>query len=61
MEGNRPQPAPSPELIIRMRQRDDAARCVDVLATMHTADGYPLLWPADPPAWLTPMNLLSAY
>jgi GNAT superfamily N-acetyltransferase len=48
-------------MTIRIRQPSDIARCVDVLAAVHAADGYPLHWPADPPAWLTPMNLLSAW
>jgi GNAT superfamily N-acetyltransferase len=34
---------------------------VSVLAAVHAADGYPLLWPKDPPAWLTPVNLLNAW
>jgi GNAT superfamily N-acetyltransferase len=46
---------------IRVRRRDDVANCVEVLAAVHAADGYPLLWPADPAAWLTPTNLLRAW
>src|SRR5262245_8767205 len=61
MEGSGPQPALRPELIIRVRRRDDVARCVEVLAAVHTADGYPLLWPADPSVWLTPANLRRAW
>jgi hypothetical protein len=57
MEGSCPRPASRPELTIRLRQHTDVARCVGV----HAADGYPLRWPADSPAWLTPMNLLSAW
>jgi GNAT superfamily N-acetyltransferase len=46
---------------IRVRRQDDFARCVEVLAAVHAADGYPLLWPADPAVWLTPANLLRAW
>ncbi len=31
----------------------DVEACVDVLAQVHKADGYPVNWPADPGAWLT--------
>jgi GNAT superfamily N-acetyltransferase len=48
-------------MTIRIRRHDDVARCVGVLATVHAADSYPLFWPTDPPAWLTPVNLLSAW
>lgn len=32
-----------------------------MLAAVHAADGYPLRWPADPAAWLTPDHLLAAW
>jgi GNAT superfamily N-acetyltransferase len=35
--------------------------CVRVLAGVHAADRYPLLWPAEPARWLTPENLLAAW
>jgi ribosomal protein S18 acetylase RimI-like enzyme len=28
---------------------------------VHEADGYPMLWPADPARWLTPSRLLDAW
>jgi GNAT superfamily N-acetyltransferase len=47
--------------IIRARRPDEIDACVEVLAAVHAADGYPLYWPADPPNWLTPNNLLVAW
>jgi hypothetical protein len=61
MEGNSRHPVTIPEMTIRVRQHDDIAQCVGVLAAVHAADSYPLHLPADPPAWLTPANLLSAW
>jgi GNAT superfamily N-acetyltransferase len=46
---------------IRVRQQDDLGGCVSLLGTVHAADRYPLLWPADPAAWLTPANSLRAW
>lgn len=46
---------------VRVRRSDDIAVCVALLADVHTADGYPLLWPADPARWLTSDNLLAAW
>jgi GNAT superfamily N-acetyltransferase len=48
-------------MTIRVRRQDDVARCVQVLGAVHSADGYPLRWPADPSAWLAPANLLRAW
>lgn len=48
-------------MVIRGRQPDDIDRCVEVLAEVHTADGYPMHWPADPRTWLAPDNLLGAW
>jgi hypothetical protein len=31
---------------IRTRISEDLARCVDLLAEVHAADGYPAVWPA---------------
>ncbi|MFD4942223.1 GNAT family N-acetyltransferase [Streptomyces sp. NPDC058239] len=46
---------------IRRRRGDDMEACVDALATVHEADRYPVEWPADPGAWLTPHGLLDAW
>jgi GNAT superfamily N-acetyltransferase len=48
-------------MVIRGRRPDDLHRCVEVLAQVHAADGYPLRWPADPKLWLTPEHLLAAW
>ncbi len=61
MEASSPQSVTRPEMSIRIRQDVDFAQCVGVLASVHAADRYPLHWPAEPPAWLTPANLLSAW
>jgi GNAT superfamily N-acetyltransferase len=34
---------------------------VATLRVVHEEDGYPLNWPADPPAWLTPPDLRGAW
>lgn len=46
---------------LRPRQPEDSAACVALLADVHAASGYPLLWPADPTKWLTSDNLLAAW
>jgi GNAT superfamily N-acetyltransferase len=49
------------QMIVRVRRPDDMGACVEALAGVHAADAYPLYWPADPPTWLTPDTLLSAW
>jgi GNAT superfamily N-acetyltransferase len=49
------------KMIIRARRQDEIDACVALLADVHAADGYPMYWPADPPRWLTPDNLLTAW
>jgi GNAT superfamily N-acetyltransferase len=51
----------SPGFIIRPRLPADVDACVAVLEEVHTADGYPLIWPADPYRWLDPRGLLTAW
>jgi GNAT superfamily N-acetyltransferase len=46
---------------IRLRQTEDLDACVRVLAEVHAADRYPLIWPRDPRDWLTPKGLLAAW
>lgn len=46
---------------MRPRRQSDIAACIEVLAAVHAADGYPLRWPADPLGWLTQDNLLAAW
>lgn len=48
-------------MTIRVRQHDNVAQCVGLLAAVHALDSYPLHWPADPFAWLSPPNLLIAW
>lgn len=45
---------------IRERRPDDLDACVEVLAEVHQLDGYPMRWPADPPAWLDPPGTVVA-
>jgi len=40
---------------------DDIPLCVDLLAAVHRADGYPMQWPQHPASWLTPSGLLDAW
>lgn len=46
-----------------MRSRDEAdlPECVELLRQVHRLDGYPVHWPEDAAAWLTPRNLLAAW
>lgn len=46
---------------IRTRNEGDIAGCVVTLADVHREDHYPLEWPADPRAWLSPEGLLAAW
>lgn len=49
------------EFNIRSREQTDIAACVTLLAVVHAVDRYPLRWPVDPAAWLTPDRLLAAW
>jgi GNAT superfamily N-acetyltransferase len=48
---------------MRIRPRDDAdiAACVDLLAAVHAADGYPVNLPADPKTFLVTPDMLGAW
>lgn len=46
---------------LRTRRPSDIAACVALLADVHAASGYPMLWPANPAKWLTSDNLLEAW
>ena len=46
---------------IRPRDPEDLDGCVEVLARVHAADGYPAAWPDDPGRWLMPSRLLGAW
>jgi GNAT superfamily N-acetyltransferase len=47
--------------VIRTRQQSDLAECVAVLREVHEVDHYPMNWPADVEAWLTPTGMLTAW
>ncbi|MFE2430589.1 GNAT family N-acetyltransferase [Streptomyces sp. NPDC059373] len=49
------------DLRIQPRRDEDMSACVDALAAVHKADGYPVNWPSDPARWLTPDGLLEAW
>jgi GNAT superfamily N-acetyltransferase len=46
---------------IRPRFPADMVSCVSLLSQVHEQDGYPLLWPADPRAWLSGSRQLNAW
>jgi GNAT superfamily N-acetyltransferase len=48
-------------VIVRPRADADLPGCVEALATVHEADKYPKVWPADPAGWLAPGKLDLAW
>ncbi|USQ86906.1 GNAT family N-acetyltransferase [Streptomyces phaeoluteigriseus] len=54
-------PSASPALAIRPRTPADLDACVSALALVHAHSGYPVGWPAEPAAWLSPPLLLAAW
>ncbi|WBQ04684.1 GNAT family N-acetyltransferase [Kribbella sp. CA-293567] len=46
---------------IRIRTTADLETCVRLLAEVHEASGYPVNWPADPVAWLSPWEALGCW
>lgn len=46
---------------IRLRGGGDMAGCVALLRRVHERDDYPLLWPADPAAWLSGSRQVAAW
>lgn len=54
-------PGGSPPAVVRPRRPADLDGCVAALALVHTHSGYPVDWPVDPAAWLTPAALLTAW
>lgn len=54
-------PAATPALSVRSRVPADLDDCVAALALVHAHSGYPVNWPAEPAAWLTPPALLAAW
>ncbi|MCK2215768.1 GNAT family N-acetyltransferase [Actinomadura sp. ATCC 31491] len=48
-------------MLIRPRTPEDLEACVQALAEVHPVDRYPVDWPDDPAAWLTPGGLRRAW
>jgi GNAT superfamily N-acetyltransferase len=46
---------------IRERSDTDLAECVRMLRDVHALGEYPVNWPADPQAWLTPADRLGCW
>ncbi|MEV0644929.1 GNAT family N-acetyltransferase [Phytomonospora sp. NPDC050363] len=47
-------------MIIRPRRTADLPALVAALREVHESDAYPVNWPQDPAAWLTPPKLLDS-
>lgn len=47
--------------LILPRTADHLPACVEALAEVHAASGYPAHWPADPGRWLSPQGTLAAW
>lgn len=52
---------PVPDLMIAPRYAAHLDRVVEALRLVHDSDGYPMVWPDDPTAWLTPPGALDAW
>jgi hypothetical protein len=48
-------------MTIRARTDADLKACVAFLRTVHETAGYPVNWPAEPDAWLTPPDALGSW
>lgn len=46
---------------VRPRRDSDLDALASVLRTVHELGGYPVNWPNDPRAWLTPSDLTAAW
>jgi ribosomal-protein-alanine N-acetyltransferase len=46
---------------IRARTHDDIEECARLLRELDRADRYPLVWPDDIEAWLTPESLAGSW
>jgi [ribosomal protein S18]-alanine N-acetyltransferase len=47
--------------VIRERRDGDLQECAALLAQVHVEQRYPVHWPDDPCAWLTPPNVAAAW
>lgn len=69
--GRRSSPTPWPSggvwvwwdgwVLIRVRGDEDLGVCVELLRDVYERAAYPINWPADPRAWLTPENRLGCW
>lgn len=50
-----------PVTTIRPRRPEDIDACMPILERVHGLDGYPVVWPADPAAWLNPRNIRAGW
>ncbi len=48
-------------MLIRPRADDDLPPLVQALVAVSATDQYPIRWPADPAAWLSPRDALGAW
>jgi ribosomal protein S18 acetylase RimI-like enzyme len=48
-------------IAVRRRLPADMGACVSVLRQVHELDRYPLVWPADPAAWLSGSRQVAAW
>jgi GNAT superfamily N-acetyltransferase len=47
--------------VVRPRRSDDLPACVELLRQIHERDRYPVHWPTDPVAFLTPADELVTW
>ncbi|NUT21159.1 MAG: GNAT family N-acetyltransferase [Hamadaea sp.] len=47
------------DVVVIPRNEEHVAACVEALREVHEADAYPIRWPADPVAWLSPADALE--
>ncbi|MGW2095097.1 GNAT family N-acetyltransferase [Promicromonospora sukumoe] len=50
-----------PDLMIAQRHTAHLDRVAVALRQVHESDGYPMVWPEDPVAWLTPEGSIGAW
>ncbi len=50
-----------PDLVIAQRHPAHLDRVAEALRLVHESDRYPMVWPDDPTAWLTPAGTLDAW
>lgn len=53
--------SPVPDLMIAPRRTAHLDRVAEALRLVHENDGYPMVWPDDPAAWLAPAGALDGW